>query len=477
MNRVIHVFCLIMLNVILGQAIASPTSETEQLLTQGAWSVAAQQIFSEARTLNRHESAIALGQIRAGLIDDALVTINDTHAVNRVWLISELIRKSPALPDETRSQLFQQAVQIAQTNTHADLAAGDFAQLALLSVGQGDTEIGKALFADAVLAAQKGHGEDSAGLRRITEQLTRAPLSELKDWMLTALIGALPSSSADKLAFPCVDLLSVAGRLGEPKYYPVLLACAQRGIANISREGVQTYASVALAEVKLELGLLGEARGLPPALHAKVAVRNGQFVQAQAIIQDMPQGLYVDLAQDTYQAVIRDAFQRGDLAAAEFFIKRPVRDLPAVQLANWQTLARHQLQVGQVQLSDESDARSIEVLPRMSAAQDVYGRNVQAVAHLATGLQRRGRPEQAQQVMQVAQELLVRIPDRRIDDQIEAQLSVAAALWWTDQRPAALHSFLQAYLKVQQMPEDGYSAASRKARQLSAVGNAIVDLI
>lgn len=477
MNRLIRVLCLTMLSVILGQAIASPTSETEQLLTQGAWKVAAQHIFAEARTLNRHESAIALGQIRAGLIDDALVTINGTHAVNRVWLISELIRKSPVLPDETRSQLFQQAVQLAQVNVQADLAAGDFAQLALLSVRQGDTETAKALFADAVLAAQKGQGEDSAGLWRITEQLTRAPLSEVKEWMLTVLIEALPNSRADKLAFPCIDLLSVAGRLGEPKYYPVLLECAQRGIANISREGVQTNASAALAEVKLELGLLDEVRGLPPALHAKVAVRDGQFVQAQEIIQDLPEGLYVDLAQGTYQAVIRDAFQRGDLAAAEFFIKRPVRDLPAEQLTNWQALAQHQLQVGHIQLSDESDARSIEVLPRLSAARDVYGRDVKAVAYLAIALQRRERPEQAQQVLQVAQELLVRISDRRIDEQIEALLSVATALWWTNQRPAAHHSILQAYLKAQQMPEDDYSAVSRKARQLSAVGNAIVGLI
>jgi tetratricopeptide (TPR) repeat protein len=476
-NRVIQVFCLTMLSVISSQAISSSTSETAQLLAQGAWKVAVQKIFADARTLNRHESAIALGQIRAGLTDDALVTINETHAVNRVWLISELIRKSPALPDETRSQLFQQAVQIAHANAYADLAAGDFTKLALLSVKEGNIEAGKTLFTEAILAAQKGQGEDSAGLRRITEELTRAPLLELKGWMLAALIAVLPSSSEDKLAFPCVDLLSVAGRLEEPKYFPVLVDCAQRGIANISREGVQDYASAALADVKFELGLLGEARSLPPRLNAKIAVRNGQFLQAQAMIHDMPQGLYVDLVQDTYLAVIHDAFQRGDLAAAEFFIRRPVRDLPAVQLANWQTLARHHLQMGQVQLSDDSNAKAIDVLPRLSAAQRIYGRNVKIVAHLAIALQRQGRIEQARQVIQVAQTLLVRIPDRQVDDQIEAQLSVAAALWWTDQRPAACEGFLKAYLKAQQMPEDSSSADSRKARQLSTVGNAIVDLI
>lgn len=477
MNRVIQVFCLTMFSVISSQAIASPSRETEQLLTHGTWIVAAQQIFSEARTLNRHEPAIAQGQIRAGLIDDALITINGTHAVSRVWLVSELIRKSPALPETTRAQLFKQAAQTAQANAHADLAAGDFTKLALLSVREGNIELGKTLFTEAILSAQKGQGEDSVGLQRITEELARAPLSELKGWMLTELIEALPKSSADKLAFPCIDLLSVAGRLEEPKHYPILLEYAQRGIANISRDGVQNNAAAALAEVKLELGLLDEARALPPALSAKVAARNGQLAEAQAIIQDMPQGLYVDLAQDTYQAVIRDAFQRGDLAAAEFFISHPVRDLPAVQLANWQTLAQHQLQAGQPQRSDESDARSVEVLPRLSAAQDVYGPHVQTVAHLAIALQRKGRHRQAQQVIQVAQKLLARISDRRIDDQIEAQLGVAAALWWTDQRPAAHYSILQAYQKVQQMPEDDYSAVRRKARQLAVLGNAIVDLI
>ncbi|EXI66039.1 MAG: hypothetical protein AW08_02778 [Candidatus Accumulibacter adjunctus] len=456
-----------------------PISDVDGLIAADRWQEAARLIFLEARATNKHESAIVIGQARAGFVDDALDTINATHIASRSWLLMSLVHEAPSLSTEKRDELLRNALDSARGNAVGKwpnyLKSGDLARIALYYSGKGATSDAELIFSEAVTAAEKGLTEEGGGgFRQITELMRRAPAGEIKPWMLSVLPRSLnKTEDARSRAFACIDMVSVAARLQSRDLMAPFLDCSNSAIAKIRVAGMRMSAVEALATAKDEAGISNFAPSDSPFFEAIREARAGNTEKSYEIVSGLRQNLYVDHKGEAYEQVFSDAIRRGDLKTAVYLAERPAGQLAYREVSVWQRLAEKQIETGDRESASDSYGKASLAVGRISSSANIYFFDIQSVVRLAESMLRHGMKEEGRRTLLLVQPLLERISERRIDDRIKASIAVAEPLSRLGMRSEAKRLIRQAYFYAHSYDTERLHGDMEKARLLASIGQSI----
>lgn len=192
-------------------AAAQGPSRVEVLLNRGNWKDASRQIFLEARTANKYQWSLPVGQAKAGFLEDALETINGMHPKSQPEALLELVENVPSLGSSRSAEIVIQALELARKSTGiSDVAftAGSLARIALFYSRQGAIADAKAIFDESLNAAEIGMADnDSNGYRRVSEAIAGNAKSS-QDWMVGRVVARLQRQGpTENTAFTYLDLV------------------------------------------------------------------------------------------------------------------------------------------------------------------------------------------------------------------------------------------------------------------------------
>jgi hypothetical protein len=481
------------------------TPDVEDLIAADQWKAAARLIFTEARTADKHEPDIVTGQAKAGFIQDALETINGTNPGSRSWLLMTVVKEAPSLVSDKRDELIRNALTLARarTNRISDnyLRSGDLARIALYHSAQGAENEAKAIFSEALAAAEAGLLEEgSGGFRQITEQMRSASPAEVKPWMLSMLQSSVKKEIANfpsafdvmlsmiqsrsgktnktanpvSLAFACIDLVKVAGEIKSRGQIAFFVECATVSINEIDKTSMRKHATEKLAEMEFEVGYEKLILSDLPSIDALRKARAGNIEKSyRVIVSEFGENLYVDHSLTAYERVYSDAIKRGDLKTAQFFAERPVRQLLYYEVSVWRRLAEKQSEQGERKLASESYGRALSTVDRLNASPEVYDSDIRDIVNLGESLCRNGRQDEGHRTLLIAKSLLEKISEKRIDDRIEASILVSKSLWQLGIKTDAKKLIQQAYSDVHSYDTIKPIHAMQKAEWLVQIGQTI----
>lgn len=476
-------------------------SDVEHLIATDHWEEAAKLMFQEARAIDRHEPNIVTGQAKAGFIQDALETIEGTHLASRSWLLMTVVNEAPSLPSDIRDDLIRNALASARarTNRTADnyLRSGNLARIALYYSAQGSENDARAIFLEAVASAEAGLTEEgTGGFRQITEQMRSALPGEVKPWMISMLQSCLNKAVANlpnivdvmlsmisskmvktadpgSLAFACIDLVAVAGRLESRDHVPPFIECATSSIAKIDKTSMKSHASEALAKAEDEAGY-SSASSDSPIVEAMREARAGNIEKSyQIIVSKFGENLYVDQRMAAYEKVFNDAISRGDLKTALYYAERPVRQLSSHEVSIWRQLAEKQIEMGDRPSASDSYRKALSILDRLNTSPQVYEFDISAIVNLGESMLRNGMQDEGRRTLLLSQSLLERISEKQMLDRTTASISVSKSLWRIGVNTYAKKLIQQAYSYANSYDTKKLHGEMDKARLLALIGQAI----
>ena len=329
------------------------------------------------------------------------------------------------------------------------------------------------IFSEALATATKGLSEETTGgFRQVSETIRRAPISEIRPWMIDAIWATLKTAQrSENLAFACIDMVVVAGKLSRDMARP-FIECVEASVAEARNTTMKKLASESLAKAKDEIGVADRPTDL---LH-QAAIREaraGNPQSAYAIISTLGQTLYVDHKMDAYIRVFDDAIRRGDLFTAKYFAERPVRQLVFRQIYVWQKLAQAQVRVGDRTSAKGSYREALAALDRMASSSAVYWFDIRSILDLSGSLAKNDAEADGRRCVEAARSLLNRIPDKQMRDHVRSLTAVAESFWKFGEQTTAKKLWLSAYSAAHSYDTKQLHGDMEKALLLATVAQSI----
>lgn len=475
----LHVWVGLLLQISSGGVFAKQADlDVEGAIRSGNLARAGRLIFVEARSANAHETGIVLGQAKAGYVKDAMETIDGTWPASRSWLLVLLMREATGLSSEFKSQLMQDALESARKrmagNATNYIRSGDLARVSIYFSGQGRDDEAKHIFSEALATATKGLAEESTGgFRQVTEEVRNAPTSEIRRWMIDAIEATFRTARrSENLAFACVDMVVVAGKMNSDLARP-FIECGAASIAEARSSPMREMAAESLAKAKNEIGITDRD---PPGSFTQKAIREaraGHPQNAYAIVSALDQNLYVDQKTDAYMGVFDDAIHRGDLVAAKYFAERPVRQLMFREIYVWQKVAEAQLAVRDGASAQLSYRKALAALDKMASSSVAYWFDIRSILELSRSLVKNGDAVNGRRCLAIAQSLINRIPDTRMGERVRAWAALAESFWKFGAQTAAKGLWVLAYSAAHSYDTKQLHGNMEKARLLTTVAKSI----
>lgn len=447
-------------------------SNVESLISGNQWKEASRAIFLEARSANRFELSIPVGQAKAGFIDDALDTIGGMHPNMQPSALLALVADVPSIPPKLSVELVQRALDSARKMSGKSanyLKSGELAQVALFYSGNGAESDAKTIFEEALRAAEKGATEEgSGGYRQISEALVR-DLKNSQEWMVALVANHLQRQGrTSNSAFAYIDLAEVSARYPKSQLASELIESGISAAKAIKQESTRKYAFEKLANVALKVGY---TKGLPesfPYIQAIQEARSGNPKRALAIASGLSQNLYVDHGQAVYMRIFDDAVMRGDLNTALYFAEHPIRPVSWTQANVWRQIAELQATRGAKQDAAASYLRASKAIFESREAVR-YLEEVKGMLSLGASMRQNGFESEGRKASLDALAMIGLIPERRTNDRVSATTLMAETLWRYGMHSDARQLTLRAYRLA-----SGYSEKKgmEKARLLSGLGQA-----
>jgi tetratricopeptide (TPR) repeat protein len=464
--------------LLMQQAIAEGrSSEIDTLMAANKWRPAARDIFLEARAADKQESAVIVGQAKGGFINDALDTISGTHPYDWSWHFLSLAQNAAAISPEKRNELVQRSLEAARNEARGDYVRSySLIKIALYHSKSGADGEARAIFAEALAAAEKGLTEKgSGGFGNITRAMKDEAPDAVRDWMLAPLKVSLGKTfEAEPQAFSCIDMVSVAGRLGKPEQASPFIECAKTAIGRANKSLQRTAANERLADAAQDFGLNYSGTTVSPYGEAIREARSGNAKKSYDIVTSLSANLYVDHKIGAYGAVLSDAIKRNDLKTAHFFAEHALRKGVSQEVEVWQKIAEKEIQLGDLKSAGESYARAASALN--SGDSRYYVADVLVFLQLGESMLRNGLTNEGRRVILLTLPLFEGTSDkRREDDLVRATVAVAESLWRIGMQAEAKKFLRQAYRLASsyEVSKRSYSGAE-KARFLAAVGSVAV---
>lgn len=462
------------------QAFAETASpDIDKLMAANQWKDAARAIFLEAIAIDKHQSAVIVGQAKGGFINDALDTISRTHLVSWPDHFLSVAQEADGITSEKRNELVQKALEAARNLTGDSVnyvKSYSLTNIALYYSKSGADSEAKALFAEALVAAEKGLTEKgSGGFGNIAQAMKDASPGSVRDWMLVPLKASLGKpSEADSQAFACIDMVSVAARLGRPEQASPFVECAKSAIRRINDRSRRGWADERLADAAQSIGITIAGASVSPYGEAIREARAGNLQKSYDIVTSLNSNLYVNHRVGAYGQVLSDAIQRNDLKTAHFFAERALEKGFSHEVAVWQKIAEKEVQLGDKKSAVESYARAVSALHPGDSR--YYVADVLVFLRLGESLLRSGMKDEARRVILSSLPLFEGIADkRRKDDLVRASVAEAESLWKIGMRAEAKSFLRQAYQLASTYDVGKVSYGdSKKASLLATVGSTAV---
>lgn len=462
------------------QAIAeAPLSNVDKLIAVNKWRDAARAIFLEASATDKHESSVIVGQAKGGFVNDAIDTISRTHPNSWADHFLSLAQVASGVSPEKRNEFVRKSLEAARNQTGDSVnyvKSYSLINIALYYSKSGADSDARKTFAEAMTAAEKGLTENgSGGFRNITQAMKDASPDALRDWMLPVLIESLGKPlEATSQAFSCIDMVSVAGRLGKPEQALVFVECARSAIGKISDRSKSKRANEGLADAAQDIGLAYAGASVSPYGEAIREARSGNANKSYDIVTNLNANLYTDHKLSAYSEVLNDAIRRNDLRTAHFFAERALRKGLSQEVGVWQKIAEKEVELGEKKSARESYAHAVSALHPGESR--YYVADVLIFVRLGESMLRNGLNVEGRRVILLTLPLLEGSSDkRRKDDLVIASAAAAESLWKIGMRAEAKHFLQDAYQLASAFDAGKVSyGASEKARLLAVVGSAAV---
>lgn len=447
-------------------------SNVESLISGNRWKEASRAMFLEAKSANKFEWSIPAGQAKAGFLDDALDTIAGMHPNTQPAALLALVADVPSIPPKHSFELVQRALDLARTMSGKSanyLKSGELAKVALFYSGHGAESDARAIFEEALSAAESGVTEEgSGGYKQVSEALVRSQNGS-RGWMVVLAAKRLQrqEKKADT-AFAYRDLAQVAIRLDNTQLASELIMSGKAAARAISQDSIRKSALEGIANLEVEAGY---TKGLPksaPYTQAIQEARSGNPQRALAIASGLSHNLYVDYGQEAYWRILDDALKREDLNTAIYFAEHPVRPISWIQAHAWRQIAELQAKKGGKQDAAKSYLRALQAISNSPDAFR-YLEQVSATLTLGASMRQNGFEAEGRKITLDALLMIDLIPERRTDHRVRAATLVAETLWRDGMHSEAKQQILRAYRAA-----SGYSDKNgmEKARLLSGVGRA-----
>ncbi|HJV73928.1 MAG TPA: hypothetical protein VJ654_06890 [Noviherbaspirillum sp.] len=447
-------------------------SNVETLISDNRWKEASRAVFLEAKSANKFEWSIPAGQAKAGFLDDALDTIAGMHPNMQPGALLALVADVPSIPPKLSVELVQRALNLARTISGKSanyLKSGELAKAALFYSGHGAESDARAIFEEALRAAESGATEEgSGGYRQISEALVRDPKGS-QDWMVVLVTKHLQrQGKTANSAFAYRDLAQVAVRHTNSQIVSELIESGISAAKAINQDSMRKLALEGLANVAVEAGYTKRLPENSPYTQAIHEARSGNPQRALTIASGLSQNLYVDHGQEAHRRIFDDAVKREDLNTALYFAEHPVRPVSWIQANAWRQIAELQVKKGAKQDAANSYLRASQAISdSMEAVR--YLEQVKGTLTLGASMRQNGFEAEGRKATFDALAMIDLIPDRRTDDRVRATTLIAESLWRYGMHNEAKQQALRAYRAA-----SGYSDKNGmdKARLLSGLGQA-----
>lgn len=457
---------------------AAPTaSNVSDAIKTNEWARAARLMFVEANNAYPHVLQTVKGQAQAGYVEDAIKSIEGAPPGTRSWLLVLLLREAPALSATTKNQLIQDALASARNRTARSsdyIRSGYLAKVSIYYSVQGREGEAKSIFSEALASANAGLAEEgSGGFRQITEELRSISTHEIKPWMIDAVWANLKvAQRTDDVAFACIDMVVAAGKYRLQTATP-FLDCAAASVAKTWSRSRKRRLREALASAQDEIGLTDRELTDSPVDKAIREARAGNPQGAHAIISTLNQNLYVDHKMDGFLRIFDDAIKRRDFVTAKYFAEHPVNQVSYRIINVWQLLAQAQWDAGDRTSAQASYQKSMVALDEMASTMEVYWFDIKSVVELSESLSKHGAKADSRRCAVLAQSLLERISEKRVDDRIRALTAVAELFWRLGVRKTAKELWLSAYSAAHSYDTSRLYGGMEKADLLADVAQSI----
>jgi hypothetical protein len=450
----------------------SAPSNVESLIIGDNWKEASRAIFLEAKSVNRFDWTIPTGQANAGFLEDALDTIAGKPPNTQSGALLALVIDVPSISPEMKAGLVQRALDAARKisgNSANYLKSGDLTKVALFYSRNGAESEARAVFEEALRAAESGVNEDgSGGYRQVTQAMVRESTGN-RDWMIAIVRQCLQrTEKSTDSAFAYRDLAQVAVRIQKNELAIALIELGILSANTINQAPMQGLALESLANVAAEAGYTKRQPEKSPYAVALQEARLGNLQKAHAIVSGLSSTLYVDHGLVAYKNVFDDAVKRGDLTAALYFAENPVRKISWVESDVWRQVAELQVKNG-VKTYAFSSYHWAELAISINTEKIGYFEEVKAAVALAESMRQNGFDAEGGKVILDALAKIDLIPERRADDRIKACTLLSEALWRSGMFAEAKQQILRAYRLA-----NGYGgrADSERSSLLSGIGQA-----
>jgi len=462
------------------QIVTLSTTDTQKLIDENDWLKLARQIFLEARSTYKFEPSIVIGQAKGGFIKDALDTIEVLHPATQSHHLISLLRNAAFLSKEKRDELTHKAIKSARENTYKtaphNLKSGELINIALYYSSRGDEKHSKELFYEAIREAEAGFTETGGNsYRRITDKINRAATEEIKPWMLEIIQANFrKTKNAKDLAFTCIDMAEIAWKKNNLTQSTMYIKCASTAINNIKNS---KFKKITIKQLERTKDILHYSNTTETGSYFSQAIRearSGHIKKSYQIVSKLRQNLYVDHKLSAYKRVFNDAIKRNDLIAANYFAERPVRKLPYLTITIWKTFAEKQFGTGEQKSALISYKKASSVLNKISASPKVYLSDIKSILQLSESMLRNNLKNDGRQTLLLAQRLLGKIPENRVDDHAKASILVSEALWQNKMKNEAKKLFKDTYDYTLLYDTNKPHKHRKKARLLSAIGQLAV---
>lgn len=445
-------------------------SNVETLISGNRWKEASRAMLLEAQSANKFEGSIPAGQARAGFLDDALDTIAGIHPNMQPGALLALVADVPSIPPKRSVELVQRALELARTMSGKSanyLKSGELAKVALFYSGHGEESDARAIFEEALRAAESGATEEgSGGYRQISEALVRDPKGS-QDWMVMLVAKHLQRQGRTaNSAFAYRDLAQVAVRHPKSQMPSELIESGISAAKAIKQDSMRKSALEGLANVAVEAGYTKRLPENSPYTQAVQEARSSNPQKALAIASGLSQNLYVDQGQEAHRRVFDDAVKRDDLNTALYFAEHPVRPVSWIQANAWRQIAELQAKKGERQDAANSYLRASRAISDSPEAVR-YLEEVKSTLSLGTSMHQNGFEAEGRKATLDALAMIDLIPERRTVDRVRAVTLTAEILWRYGMHSEAKQQALRAYRAA-----SGYSDMNgmEKARLLSGLG-------
>lgn len=448
----------------------SAPSNVESLIIGSNWKEASRAIFLEAKSVDRFEWTIPTGQAKAGFLEDALNTIAGMHPNTQPGALLALVVDAPSISPEKKAELVQRALDAARkmSGKFANyLKSGDLTKVALFYSRNGAESETRAVFEEALRAAESGINEEgSGGYRQVTEAMVRESTGN-RDWMIALVKQHLQrTEKSANSSFAYRDLAQVAVRLQRNEVASELIELGISAAKTINQAHMQKSALESLASVAAEAGYTKRLPEKSPYTQAIQAARSGNPQKALAITSGLSVNLYVDHGLEAYKSVFDDAVKREDMNTALYFAEHPVKQVSWIEANVWRQVAELQVKKG-VRKDAAGSYRRAALAISNSPEAIRYFEEVKATLTLAESMRQNGFDAEGGKAILDALAMIDLIPERRADDRIKACTLLSEALWRKGMHAEAKQQILRAYRAAYSY---GDKRNSKKSRLLSAIG-------